>query len=207
VPQKDHIASLLAQERDAFERIRAATFNDVYPDIKLIVTLAGELKQAGDRQGMDLINEYFRAMDGTRHPGTSNEEHARMFRDAKLYAWIGTNMAIEDEISPGMAEGLTKVWFPMALRTGCQYFDMRHPNMPRRFDAKYAEAILVAMDKRPAPPPSEIQDNCAEAFKSQLGNSAVSRAFFEDVYPGLTLRQKELADRLSKEAPQPVPMY
>jgi len=204
--QKVHIASLLAQEQAAFERIRAATFNDVYPEIKLIVSLARELKQAGDRQGMDMINEYFRAMDGNRNPGTSDEEHAQMFRDAKLYAWIGTNLAFDD-ISPGMAAGLTKVWFPMALRAGCDYFDMRPPNMPRRFDAKFAEAILVAMDKRPPTPSRDIQDNCAEAFKSQLGNATVSRDFFEDVYPRLTPRQKELADRLSKEAPAPVPMY
>lgn len=203
--KNDQIASMLKQEQDALERIRAATFENTSDDNRLVVDMAKGLKDAGDRRGMDLINDYFAAVDGNRNPGTSDQEHARIFRDVKLYNWIG--MSASDEIAPAMLEGLRKLGFHSSVsRTGCSFFDMRWPNRPRLFDAKYAEAMLVAIDGRGpyGAPPAGSEDFCAEAFKSQLANPDVHQAFFKDVYPQLTPGQKELADKLSKEPPEPL---
>jgi hypothetical protein len=196
------VASMLRQEQDALERIRAATFENTSADNRLVVDMARGLKEAGDLRGMGLINEYFEAVDGNRNAGTSNEEHARIFRDVKLFEWVG--MGPSDELTPAMIAGLTKL--PLVSRTGCDFFDMRWPNRTRRYDAKYAEAILVAMEKRGphGAPPVGSEDICAEAFKSQVGDAGVREAFFEDVYPQLTPGQKDLADKLSKEPPQPL---
>jgi hypothetical protein len=82
---------------------------------------------------------------------------------------------------------------------------MRHPGSPRLFDAKYAEATLIASGReRPDYPPRQTEGSCPEAFKSQLRNSDVRDAFFRDVYPQLTRQQQELADKLNKEAPIPI---
>jgi hypothetical protein len=203
------IASMLEQERDALDKIRASTFESTTNENRLVVKLAKDLKEAGDLRGMDLINEYFQAADGNRNPGNSDTEHAQMFRDAKLYDWIGVNLR-ENEVAPAMLEGLAKLRiFSFVSRTGCGFFDMRWPSSPPLFDAKYAEATLIAMDRRrpeTAPPPG-AEDFCAEAFKSQLGNARVHEAFFKDVYPQLTPGQQELADKLSKEPPAPLGGY
>jgi hypothetical protein len=105
-----------------------------------------------------------------------------------------------------MVEGLKKLWRSMSLRTGCCFFDMRHPGNPWLFEAKYAEATLIASGReRPEnAPPRQTEGSCPEAFKSQLGDSDVRDAFFRDVYPQLTRQQQELADKLSKEAPIPI---
>jgi len=207
--KNDQIASMLKQEQDSLERIRAATSTDTHDDNQAVVTLARDLKNAGDRRGMDLINAYFKAVVGDRDTSPSQQELYQIFRDVNLYRQIGTYMSSESDIAPAMLEGLRKLRLPTASRTGCSYFDMRWPadRMPRRFDAKYAEAMLIAIERRgpqgAAPPGAE--DVCAEAFKSQLGDSGVHQVFFKEVYPQLTPGQKELADKLSKEPPVPLP--
>jgi hypothetical protein len=200
--KQDQIARMLQQEREALARLRETASGDTYPDIKAAAVLAGDLSKAGDQRGIDLINEYFAAMNPS--PGPSIETFMQVSRDSKFYDWIGINLR-GVEIAPAMVEGLKKLWMPMSLRTGCGFFDMRHPGNVPLFDAKYAEATLIASGReKPDYPPRQTEGSCPEAFKSQLGNSDVRDAFFRDVYPQLTRQQQELADKLSKEAPIPI---
>src|SRR5207237_10087890 len=113
---------------------------------------------------------------------------------------VGQGPGYENGIAPAMVEGLEKIHGSFVSR-GCQFFDMRWNFMPRRFDARYAKAVLIAIEGRGAegsPRPGD-EDYCIEAFKSQVANSEVQQAFYKDVFPSLTDSQKALGDRLSKE--------
>lgn len=190
---KDQIEVMLKQESEALGKIRASAryYSGMETDLEGVVSSAKGLKQAGDLRGMDLINDYFRTAKG-------NEQ------DEPLYDRVGQFLMYENEIAPAMIEGLNKIQGPDAYR-GCMFFDMRWKFMPRRFDAQYAEAMLLAIDRRESGSESraKIEKYCNEAFKSQLGNFYVRQAFFKDVYPKLTPQQQALADELSKELPAP----
>jgi hypothetical protein len=107
---------------------------------------------------------------------------------------FGQNLVYDDEITPAMIEGLKKIRGGFSSR-GCQFFDMRWNFMPRRFDARYAEAIVIAIANRPA---SDVvttgDDYCIEALKSQLANPDVRGKFLKDVYPNLTPPQRAVVD-------------
>jgi len=99
---------------------------------------------------------------------------------------------------------------------GCKHFDTSHEILyGKHLDAKYAEAIVVAMDLADERPQDltaywagglvysnedinkiEISDSCAAAFSSQARNEDVKKDFANNYYPKLTKRQKELADRI-----------
>lgn len=147
----------------------------------LIVEAAKSLKKAGDLRGMESINEFFRNAD------------ARSINTG-LYEYVGQNLVYDDEITPAMIEGLKKIRGGFSSR-GCQFFDMRWNFMPRRFDARYAEAIVIAIANRPA---SDVvttgDDYCIEALKSQLANPDVRGKFLKDVYPNLTPPQRAVVD-------------
>lgn len=180
--QRAQISAMLKQEEEALARARSPS---TPANFQVIAETAKSLKQLGDRRGMDLINDYFRNSEG----GSLN---------VSLYEYLGQQLVYEDEIAPAMLEGLKKIHSSYAAR-GCQFFDMRWQFMPRRFDARYAEAILISIDSRaPGQSYRAGEDDCVEAFKSQLANDAVRRAFLSDVYPKLTSAQKTLADELWK---------
>ena len=193
--QKDQQTKLMfEQESDALGRIRARTTpgdwdRDGSRDEQIVVGSARGLKQLGDPRGMDLINDYFKVSDGNQ-------------RDASLFRCVGMNLDEGDAIAPAMIEGLRKFRGSDAF-WGCFYFDMRKDYMRRRFDAAYAEALLVALEQRSSSdaPPLGGRDNCAEAFKAQLADPGVHRSFFDDIYPKLDSQQKALADRLGAEPP------
>jgi hypothetical protein len=202
--KNQRIAGLLKKESDALARIRAAgSASSASTECPVVVETAKALEQEGDGRGMEMLNDYFRASAvlepqdlGKRNPAGGNF-------DVNFYQCIALRLLGENEIAPAMLAGLEKFRFPTFIRPGCQFFDMRRS--PRRFDARYAEGMLVAMDRRPPIVGlSAKEDSCAEAFKSQLANADVHRAFFDEVYPRLTPSQKALADRLGKEPPYPV---
>jgi len=206
--QKDNpIALMPRQESQALGRIRGSR-ECRRGDYDIIATSAKSLKRAGDLRGMDLINEYFKASDF--NPG-----------DACFYAAVGKSLDSEDEIAPAMVEGLEKIiepavvieevesgaWKGGYVLPGCGFFDMRvHPES-RRFDARYAQAILIAIERQGGIAAERRSEGhmsnpyhwCVEAFRSQLRNTDVHAAFFNDVYPKLTPQQQALADELSKD--------
>jgi len=194
--KQGQVRLLLEQEKEALERMRGsrdyAAFQAEFP---VIEHCARCLKQAGELRGMELINEYFRAADLGWKEYNSPE--------VPFYNYVALSLGDQSELIPAMLEGLYRIR-PYQVREGCGFFDMRWSNRLRRFDAKYAEALLLATEReRPhqltMPPGTE--DFCAEAFKSQLGNPDVHQAFFKDIFPKLTASQQALADELSKEPP------
>jgi hypothetical protein len=199
----ERIHLLLKQESDALGRIHAATSStNAYAECPFVVDAAKALKQAGDGRGMQLLNDYLRASDGKEEQDLGNWNANGGNFDMNLYRCIGLRLFGENEIAPAMLDGLEKFRIPSFTRAGCEFFDMRQTLTTRRFDAKYAVAMLAAMERGPRIANMRPQeDDCAEAFKSQLGDSDVHRAFFEDVYPQLTPPQKALADKLSGEPP------
>ena len=201
--KKEWITLMLQQESDALGKIHAATStSSAYTECPVVVSAATALKQAGDRRGMDLLNDYFRASDGKGVQDDGNWDANGGNFDAILYQCISLGLFGENEIAPAILEGLEKFKRPSFSRHGCEFFDMRRTSTTRVFDAKYAEAMLVAMERGPRIANRRPQeDTCAEAFKSQLGDADVHRAFFEEVYPQLTPPQKALVDKLSNEPP------
>lgn len=177
-----HAETILRRQTEA---LKLTGEKPQHVDFKLIVEAATSLKKAGDRRGMDVINEYFRNSD----PASIN---------TRLYEYVGQNLVYDDEIAPAMVEGLRKIRDSFASR-GCQFFDMRWDFMPRRFDASYAEAIVIAIDNRRAPHSAASgEDYCVEALKSQLAKPDVRRKFFNDIYPKLTASQKAVVDSLGR---------
>lgn len=175
-----HMETMLRRQTEALKLARESSQRT---DYRLIVEAAKSLKKAGDRRGMDLINEFFRNSDS----GSIN---------VGLYEYVGQNLVYDDEIAPAMIEGLKKIRGGFASR-GCQFFDMRWNFMPRRFDASYAEAIVIAIDNRRAPHSAASGDDyCVEALKSQIAKPDVRRSFFNDVYPKLTASQKAVVGNL-----------
>jgi hypothetical protein len=160
-----------------------------------VVQNAISLNKMGDPSGMDLINEYFKRSDG-------NDD------DASFYEFVGQFMTYENGISPAMVEGLQK-FHTYHVTRGCMYFDMRWKFMPRRFDAAYAKAILIAVthamseewrSRRTTAGPefwSQLTKTCTGAFKSQLDDPATKAAFMGKIYGTLSPSEKALADQMA----------
>lgn len=202
--KNERITFLIKQESDALGRIHAAASSDVArAEFPVVVAAAKGAKQEGDGRGIELLNDYFRVADGkgVSFDGKLNADGGNF--DEQLYQRIAVELAGENGMAPAILEGLEKFRRTMTIRSGCWFFDMRQ-RLPRRFDAKYAEAILIAIERGSHLRQPPTSDTCAEAFKSQLGDPDVRRAFFQDVYPRLMPEQKALADKLASDPPKKV---
>lgn len=181
------IQLLLDRIKSGLANIRSSTSVDQ----EAIVEDVKSLKVMGNLQGMQLINNYFLVSDG-------NPE------DGDFYDIVVQQLHYENEIIPAVVEGLKKIQTSDVSR-GCSYFDMRYEGLHgTRYDAKYAEAILRALEH--ALYPSEtmrrsahrdtieeyVVKGCSEAFKSQMQNQTVKEVFRKDIYPHLSELQKDI---------------
>jgi len=179
--------SLLAKERAALERRAHVDGGYSMDDVSEVVSSAKTMKEAGDLRGMDAINAYFQSIAGQR-------------LDSSLCESVGHELLYDDEVIPAMIAGLENPSGGTAS-CGCHYFDMQMTFLPRRLDAKYARALLAAIERRAPGASPSAADMCVHAFRSQLADANVRQAFFKDVYPTLTPQQQALADRWGKEEP------
>ena len=141
---------------------------------------------------MQLINEYFLASDGCP-------------RDGELYDMVVQQLFYDNEIIPAVLAGLKKLQTGSLYR-GCGYLDMRHKILFKqsRYDATYAEAILIGLEHAANPSIAMIKsgtasyaiDECKEAFKSQMQEITVKQEFMRRFYPALTPSQMAIADAL-----------
>ena len=191
-PARERIERLLGQERAALEAIRSSSPERSTPSeaVQSVVDAAKSLKEMKEPEGIRLINEHFSASDGGPH-------------DAALYDAVLANFVSYADLTPAALEGLKRIRTGEIYR-GCQFFDMTYERLlGSRYDAKYADAMLIALER--AVNPSETMrrsglaavavDTCTRAIESQLRNPAVREAFVRDIYPGLSQAQRDIARR------------
>jgi hypothetical protein len=180
------ITLYLERIQDALKRIRSSHPNTSSVGGRSIVGSVKSLKKMGNLQGIQLINDYFVASDGNP-------------RDGHLYDTILAQLYTCDELTPAVLEGLKKIQTEHTYR-GCGFFDMRYRRLHgSRYDERYAEAILIALEramKRKGWLGDIAVKECTEAFKSQIRNTKVNEDFFSQIYPNLSSAQKDIADRL-----------
>lgn len=191
------IEELLNRERRALESIKSEPPDDLAPynAVQSVVESAQSLKKLGSVQGFQLVNEYFLASDGSP-------------RDGRLYDMVVQRLIYDDEILPAVLSGLKKLQTGLLYR-GCSYLNMRYKPLLRsaRYDAAYAEAILIGLEHATNPSGAMLRSGiaglavleCREAFKFQMQEATVKREFMRRFYPSLTPSQKAIADVLLKE--------
>jgi hypothetical protein len=126
--KEDQIARMLKQEKEALEHLRKATSGETYPDIKAATVLAKDLWKEGDRRGIDLINEYFAAMDDNRH--WSVEMFMQVSRDSKFYDWIGINLGGVETLLPRWSRGSRSSGIPCLCVLGVGTSTCGIPEVP-----------------------------------------------------------------------------
>jgi hypothetical protein len=170
------IAILLNRERIALATIKSARPDDLgpYDAGRTVIHSARSLKKMGNMDGMQLINEYFLASDGSR-------------RDGGLYDTVVQHLYYDDEILPAVLAGLKRLRTDDFYR-GCGYL-IRHA----RYDAAYAEAVLIGLEHATR---NYTKNTCEEAFRFQMQDAVVKEEFMRQFYPAFTPSQKAIADVL-----------
>ena len=189
----DSVRRLLSQERDALREIRSTQprrFAASRP-AQIAVDAARTLKEMGDSDGIELLNAYFAATDASP-------------RDQSLFQSVVQYLVYDDEITPTVLVGLQE-FEPGSLHLACSFFDMRYEEIyGARYDARYAEALLVGLDRMLQLADSKGEksarnvplEECTAAFQSQVGDSRVRATFSASVLPQLSPSQQALAGRL-----------
>ncbi len=166
-----------------------------------IVEDAKSLKAMGSDQGMHIMNEYFQTSQWN-------------LLYSQFYDSVFSRLYYEDELIPAAMEGLKKIPTDPVYR-GCMFFNTRHNKSKKRYSAKFAEAILLVIERAVNPTTvqrvdpynpsiiimapgagSYVAKQCIEALESQLGNDKVKEEFIREVYPRLSDNQKKLADKI-----------
>jgi hypothetical protein len=189
----DNARRLLLQERYALAKIRSTRPNLLPPVQPTLIAIdaARTLEEMGNSGGIDLLNEYFAATDASK-------------RDQSLFRSVVQRLVYADEITPMVLVALQK-FEPWSLHGACSFFDMRYEELyGTRYDARYAEALLVGLDrmlqladsKGAASARNFPMEKCTAAFQSQVGDSRVRATFSASVLPQLSPSQKDLAGRL-----------
>ena len=187
--RKERIKDLLLQIQSALGKIQSARPRNSAPfkEVQTVVAAAKSLKTAGNLEGFERLNRYFQASDGNR-------------RDGSLYDRVVQQFIYNDEITPAVLEGLNKIQSNNMYR-GCSFFNMKYETLHgKRYNARYAEAILTALDRAvhlsKLPGRKKTYDYaikvCEEALKSQIADEGVKKEFYERIYPGLSQTQKEV---------------
>lgn len=146
------------------------------------------LKKLGDTRGMQLINDYFAISDGRP-------------QDGYLYEGVVQHFYHDDEIVPAVLSGLKNIQTGNLSR-GCSYLNMKYMAHKHRYDAKYAEAIVIALDHvtnqsetmRRSGNADYAQSVCREALQSQLQDLEVKNEFMKRIYHSLPLVQKAIVN-------------
>jgi hypothetical protein len=188
----DRVERMLERERAALEEIRDSRPDRVSKSQlgRSVLEAAETLLKMGNLKGIQMINEHFQAYDGNR-------------RDASLFDSLLQSLYYVDEMTPTILVGLRKLPVKELYRA-CFFLNMEYEQVVgRRFDAAYAEALLIGLERvvdRPEPADAygvhdRLLSICATAFKSQVGDSTVSEEFTRVIYPTLSDAQKNLADQ------------
>jgi hypothetical protein len=189
----DSARRLLIQERDALREIRSTKPTRFAPSRPTFVAIdaARTLQKMGYDGGIEMLNAYFADTDSSP-------------RDQTLFRSVAQRLAYADGITPTMLVGLHK-FDPDRLHHACSFFDMRYEDLyGARYDARYAEALLVGVDRtlqwvdsKGAESAGSVPlERCTAAFQSQVGDLRVRSTFTSAVLPRLSPRQKDLAARL-----------
>ena len=193
--------------KKALAEIRSGNVRSSWQSANTAIEATKSLKEMGNLQGFKLLEEYFATFDIKR----AAKNRGYLFAANELYSAIRSRLYSYKEITPTILNGIKK-----GFLKGCRYFDTRFEiSYGKHLDAKYAEAIVVAMDLADERPQDltdywavrsvysnedinkiEISDPCEVAFRSQVKNESVYDNFMENYFPKLTKRQKELTDQL-----------
>lgn len=207
-------AKLLGKEIKALAEIRSGHAHSNWGSTKRALEAATSLKQMGDIRGFSLLEEHLASFDLKK----ASVDNGYLEGTTVLYTQIVSQLSWPKEITSTILNGIKK-----GFLYGCRYFDTSNETLyGKHLDAKYAGAIVIAMDLADERPhylplywtgreiysPKEINkliitDPCAEAFTSQVRNETIKKDFIDNYYPKLTNRQKELADRLISGQYQP----
>lgn len=177
---------LLEHEEYALLAIKVNPEGDPPGKVDAVVQFATSLMAMDSDAGIDLINDYFLHSDGSR-------------ADGELYNRIEAELYGVDRLTPATIEGLKRL--QNNLYRGCHFFGEYSIG---RFDAKYAEAILIGLDRLMNPSDKmkrsgEIDRStslCVEAFNHQMSREAVRKDFISKILPVLTDSQKQVAKLL-----------
>lgn len=159
-----------------------------YHAMREVYESAESLKKLGDMRGMQLINDYFAISDGRPQDGT-------------LYEGVVQHFQNDDEIVPAVLSGLKNLQTGNLSR-GCSYLNMKYMVHKDRYDAQYAEAIVIALEHvtnqsetmRRSGNADDARSACRDALQSQLQDLKVKDEFMKRIYHSLPSVQKAIVD-------------